>query len=241
MNARFGCVSALCVCVTLLHVSHPVAAIPVDPNCGIIGEGELVFNLSGMELVFDRSEGALGSLMSVHSSPGASYIYSDNPNYPGGYTFGLEMTVPLTVDMSGGGMANGVFGSDTGIYAYSLIDMENDDAVLLSGEIIGSFGAIGMGNQVVCYPTSGALHGVTMTVTGGSLQPYFASGGDMYFQYLIASPPMVMDFSQDLWAGSGSLAIYGTPEPVTLWVLLAGSVGLGLRVRRRLPGLPLPG
>jgi hypothetical protein len=210
-------------------------AVPVDPNDGYIWIGDSIgSNLAQGQVIFNKSVGALGSLlMPVNGAPGAGWIQTASGNYPDSYTFALQFTVPLAVDLSMGGLANGWFGGET--YSYALKDLENGGAVLLSGEIIGSFGLIeGFNNVLFSYGGSGGNEGLEMTVTGGSLRPYFAPKAEMFIQYWVASPANLTNFSTNLISGGGaSVAIYGVPEPATFLVLLSGGALAGLLRRRR--------
>jgi hypothetical protein len=231
---RGGC--GLCVCACMFFFAANAFSAPVDPNNGYIWIGDSIgSNLAQGLIVFDKSEGAIGSLIPVNGAPGAGWIQTTSGNYPDSYTFGLQFTVPLAADLSMGGTANGWFGGGT--YSYALKDLENGGAVLLSGQIIGSFGLVeGFNNVLFSYGGSGGNEGLELTVTGGSLRPYFAPKAEMFIQYWIASPANLQNFSTDLICGGGaSVAIYGVPEPATFLVLLSGGVMAGLLRRREGP------
>jgi hypothetical protein len=228
-------VQAACLCAAVLLLAGPVIAIPLDPNDGYIWiDDSIGFNIAQDQTVFDRSVGTLGSLVPVNAAAGAGWVNTLYGSYTGPYTFGLELTVPLSSDISMFGTANALFGGGT--YSYQLKDLENGGAVLLSGDVIGSFGLLeGFNNVLYTYGGGGGNQGLKLSVTGGSLAPYFAPEAEMFFQYWIASPATLVDFSTDLIAGGGgSVAIYGVPEPVTLLLLMAGGIAVGRsRVGRR--------
>ncbi len=225
---------ALAVAALVLFVSTSAFAIPLDPSGGYIWiDDSITFNIAQGQLVFDNTGTApvTGNLKSLDGAPGSGVVSSLNPNYPGPYTFGLVIDIPITSDLSAGGTANGWFGSDVN---YALIDMENGNAVLLSGQLVGGFGLHeNYNNQLQTYGGDGPYNGILMTITGGSLAPYFAPQGEMYFEYWVSVPSNMQNFSTDLISGGGgSVTIYGVPEPVSLLTLACGGLVAAI-IRRR--------
>ncbi|MBN1344607.1 MAG: PEP-CTERM sorting domain-containing protein [Phycisphaerae bacterium] len=234
-----GSWQALVLSIPLLCIVSPVLGVALDPNEGSLVIGDSIgFNLAQNQLVFDKSQADMGALIPVSSATAAGWVESDsNPGYAGPYSFALQITIPLTDDNSGSGNAEGWFGDAGETYAYSLIDLENGNAVLLSGEITAPFGLTEAYNQVYSFRVTGdwTYAPIPLTVTGGSLAAYWPSAAEMAFQYSISSPPIMpgmVDFSVDLTAGSGSVSIYAVPEPMTLSLLLGGAL-LGLGVGRK--------
>lgn len=224
----------LLLSAAVLILCTPAFAIAVDPNDGYIWiDDSIGFNVAQNQVVFDKDVGALGSLVAVESAPDAGWVNSQPgySSYSGPYNLALEFTSPLLYEVPSPGTANGVFSGGVG---YSLIDLDNSDAVLLTGSISSAtFGLVEGFNNVLFSYGDGVRGGANLTVTGGSLAPYFTNEAELVFQYWIAAPVNLQDFSTDLiTGGGGSIAIYGVPEPATL-LLLAGGGGLGALLRRR--------
>ncbi len=216
-------------CALLLLLAAPALGGALDPNGGHIAAGDSIgFNIAQGQVVFDKSEGVLGALVPVDGATDSGWVQSANPNYPGPYSLALEFTLPLMMDlMPGGPTANGYFSGG----AYSLVDLDNANEVLLSGAIVGTFGLIeGFNNVLFSYGGGGGGGGLALTVTGGSLSGYFPPEAEMFFQYWIASPADLKDFSTDhIAGGGGSISIYAVPEPTALLMLLSGGALAMLR------------
>lgn len=235
LRKGLGVSPAVLVVLSLTSISI-LHAEALDPNGGSLFPGDvIVSNIAQAQVVFDASEGTMGSLVPFDGADGAGYISTSNPYYVGNYTFGLSLTLPLAADLSPmtPGTAHGLFGGGT--YSYELLDLENGNAVLLSGDIVGGFNVIeGFNNVLNNYGGGGAGGGIAMTVTGGSLSPHFPEQAEMFLQYWIAAPPSMQDFSSDLiTGGGGSFSIRAVPEPTTGCLLIVAGF-LSVCRRRRL-------
>jgi len=234
--------------VCALAVFSTVAfADAVDPNGGLLAPGDsIVLNIAQGQCVFDKSAGPAGALVDVDGAPDAAYVGTANPHYDGPYSLGLRWTVPLVQDVSLGfpmGLTMGEFGAaGAEPVSFQLVDLANAEAVLLSGEILPSqFGDYDF-TMIEKYTTPGQFVSVNggaesgligLSVTGGSLAPYYPPEAKMVMQWWVASPSDVTNFSESLYTGGGgSITIVGVPEPVTFW-LLAGGVAAGWARRRR--------
>jgi hypothetical protein len=227
-------VCAFAVAATILLFAANAFAIPFDPNGGYIWtDDSLGFNIAQGQVVFDNTGNSplSGSLQSLNGAAASGWVSSATATYPGPYTFALVINIPIISDISSGGTADGIFGG-MGL-TYSLIDLENSNAVLLSGQLLGTFSLLeNFNNQLQTYDGEGPYGGIRMTVTGGSLQSHFSPEAEMYFQYWISSPTNMQNFSTDLTAGGGgSVTIYGVPEPATLFVLIGGTAAVLARRR----------
>lgn len=238
MRGRLGGeVRALLFCCALFITATPAFAEALDPNGGYIWIGDSIgFNTDAEEMIFDQSVGSLGSLVPVVGADDSGFVSSSNPNYTGNYSFDLQITVPLDTDWSWmmPGTAWATFDCDG--LPYALIDTENSDSVLLSGELVGTFDLFEQfSNKLFPISGSGVTGLVGMTITGGTLEPYFAPEAEMLLEYWIASPgdPLFVDFSTSLLAdGGGSVIIYGVPEPAT-WLILTAGMAAGAFRRRK--------
>lgn len=243
MKGWMGGGVSVAVLVLLLAAPPAFAAIALDPNNGPFAVGESIdFNIAGGEMVFDSSVGDLGALVGFDGSVGGGTIITSNPNYPSSaYSFGLRWTVPLLEDTSDFVGTSGEFGADgPNAIVWELVDLENSETVLLSGEVLDSPGndydfIVGELEFVApgkLFPADGGgLNGlIGLSVTGGLLAPQFTPEARMTFEMFIQPNPM--SFGGDLYTpGAGSVTIFAVPEPASL--ALFGGVLL-VAVRRRL-------
>jgi len=226
-SQRFSFVLAVVGMVFAAVVTGSQAAIVV-PNASV--NDEITFNLGDDAWVFDKSVGPLGSLVDIPGSPGSGAI----DGYPGGYTFDLDITAPLTADLSGTqgdpNQAIGLFES----VEFWLRDMENGGALLLHGQIDGgSFMMMEVFYQALY--SVGELPFTVDTVDPGSLGPWFADTGRLVMHMGVQSPsPNFENFNYDILA-TGTVTLITdevVPEPASCLLLCIGA-GLALRRRRR--------
>ena len=243
-----GEVRAALLCCAILFVVAPAYADAIDPNWGPFFAGDsLTFNYNANQKVFDSTVGTKGALVDFDSAADGGGIISSNPNYPSGsFTFGIRWEVPLLLDTTNPFFdigASGEFGNEGGQPAltWALVDLQNADTVLLSGEIMSSpghtydfiVGEIEMVAPGKLFPADGGGTGglIGLTVTGGTLASQFTSKADMTFESFIVPNPR--DFGSDMWTpGAGSVTIFAVPEPGTACLLLGGLVAYLARRKR---------
>jgi hypothetical protein len=220
-------ISSLCLGgLAVMVLTTGAWAIPVVPNAPV--DTQIIMNVgggAGGATVFDRSIGALGSLVPI---PGAvdTGLIKPVAAYPGPYTFDFHIESALVSETSAGGQAIAQFAAAN----FTLTDADNGDAVLLAGTIGANFT---LKEFPFAYSQTLFGSGIPFSVTGGSLAPWFAPTGKITINLPVTVPNPLADFSADITAG-GSITLttdYVTPEPAT--GLLLALAGVCLLRRRR--------
>jgi hypothetical protein len=227
MKTSKSCLVMVASVAVLALIGANAWADIVVPNGPI--DDRIIMNLgggAGGQKVFTSDGSGGGTLNPMTGDTSAATILPGSPVYPGPYTMDFVIDTPL---VSGNtpppNTAVGTFQATT----FELQDAENGGAVLLSGTIPADF----VLKEIFEFHQTLFGADIPFTVTGGSLQPWFATTGKLIFNLPVMVPNPINDFSTDIWAG-GSVTLISdevVPEPASCLLLLIGG-GLVLRRRR---------